>query len=114
MQVACSKGCGFTLDVSSKAVETAIRSGDALDFSHGEGECPEDGNALVTDPTYYQVVVVVNRKLPGDEYPKRLMKSGKTITGTSLESCFARLTDALSESWAEVSKVHTIAEQDRP
>lgn len=116
MQIMCSRGCGYPIDVPMKEMQEAQAAGVPVDVSHQAGQCPGQGNF----PRYeYRLRVVVERvlntehpdtKKPGT--PIVLARSGATVKAETLSEAFDTLSDKLTEQWTRVGEMRYIAEQN--
>ncbi|QZE10850.1 hypothetical protein SEA_CHISANAKITSUNE_85 [Gordonia phage ChisanaKitsune] len=114
MQIMCSRGCGYPINVPMSVMSEAEKSGVPVNVSHQPGQCPGEGKA----PRYeYRLRVVVERTTntelggkPGA--PIVLAKSGAKVAAESLSDAFDTLSEKLTEQWNRVGEMRYIAEQN--
>lgn len=114
MQIMCSRGCGYPINVPMSVMSEAEKSGTPVNVSHQPGQCPGQGKV----PQYeYRLRVVVERAMNpefGDDFdePIILAKSGAKVAAESLSDAFDTLSEKLTEQWNRVGEMRYIAEQN--
>lgn len=107
IQIACSKGCGVSLEVTDEMLNEARNNGVPIDVSHQV--CPKDRSIQPT----YRVVIKVYRQDPDKPEGKELELAsvgGKQEAPTFMDA-YDDLGRILNDQWSEISKWANIAEQ---